>query len=350
MSDDSKFESKVATIVKAYQRRDLMVLNDLNYKYAIFAEARLRLSSTSNTLRQLQVSTGINRFIQTDISRRTEQIAQTQAEELENINQLRHDFISTISHELRTPITTIKMCICMLEACLNQEEKLFAKNQKPNKEERKLAQYIQVLKDECEREISLINDLLELQQISKLEPLVLEAVQLQSWLCQQVKPFQERANNRRQILQLNVTPGLPPIISELYSIERLLAELLNNACQYTPVGEYITVTARAELGVILLIVSNSGIKISANDLPHIFEPFYRIPQADRWKQGGTGLGLAFVQKLVERLGGSIQVESAEAHTCFTVKLPQPVQIAAKVNSFAISSPRLPDLREVRGER
>ena len=258
-----------------------------------------------------------------EILHRHEQIAQAQVEKLEKLNQLKDEFLSTVSHELRTPVTNIKICLCMLEAYLDREDTFFSKNTKPNLGYSKVAHYLQILKDECEREISLIHDLLDLQQLEAgFRPLPLETIQLQNLLCQQVKPFQERADNRGQIFQLDITPGLPPLISERSSIERILAELLNNACKYTPPGEYITVTARAEPGIILLSVSNSGIEISAKELPHIFERFYRIPQADRWKQGGTGLGLALVQKLVERLGGFIQVESAQSHTCFTVKLPQ----------------------------
>lgn len=258
-----------------------------------------------------------------EVLRRNEQIAQAQVEELERLNRLKDEFLSTVSHELRTPITNIKMCISMLEAYLNREDALFFKNTKPNADHSKVAHYIRVLKDECQREISLINDLLDLQQLEAgFQPLVLETIELQTWLWQQVKPFQERAANRGQILQLNITPEMPPLISELSSIERILAELLNNSCKYTPPGEHITVTARAESGMILLSVSNSGIEIPADQLHHIFERFYRIPQADRWKQGGTGLGLALVRKLVERLGGSIQVKSTQASTCFTVKLPQ----------------------------
>jgi PAS domain S-box-containing protein len=261
-----------------------------------------------------------------EVLRKHKKIAQAQVEELEKLNQLKDEFLSMVSHELRTPVTNIKMCLCTLEAHLNQESILVSKNTKQKVDHSKVAHYLQILKDECEREIHLINDLLDLQQLKAgFRPLVLETIQLQKFLCQQVKPFRERANSRGQILQLHTTPELPPLVSELSSIERIVAELLNNACKYTPPGEHITVKARAESGIILLSVSNSGIEVSADELPHIFKCFYRIPQADRWNQGGTGLGLAFVQKLVERIGGSIHVESGSTYTCFTVKLPQALQ-------------------------
>ena len=332
-----------------------MTLSNLNYEYATFAEARRRLVTPALFANKHQQAE--------EVSHRSKQVtqgnacgsssdfleqAQAQMEKLEKTNLPEHNFLSTISHELRTPLTSIKMCICLLESYLNRGNVLFSKNTKLNVIDSKIAQYIQVLKDECEREISLVNELLELQQLEVgFGPLVLEAIHLQHWLYQQVKPFQKRANNWGQILQVDITPELPPLISEPSSVERILAELLNNACKYTPPQEFITVTARLESEMILLNVSNSGVEISANELPHIFEPFYRIPQADRWKQGGAGLGLTVVRKLVERLAGSIQVESLEARTCFTVKLPQTLQTLAGINNKIIP-PSLPSFLRGKG--
>ena len=102
---------------------------------------------------------------------------------------------------------------------------------------------------------------------------------------------------------------------------RILAELLNNACKYTPPGEHITLTARAKKEKIQLQVCNSGVEIPQKELPRVFDKFYRIPSHDPWKQGGTGLGLSLVQKLSEQLGGGIWVESGGGKTCFTVELP-----------------------------
>jgi len=97
--------------------------------------------------------------------------------------------------------------------------------------------------------------------------------------------------------------------------------LLNNACKYTPPGERILLSARRHQDKIILRVTNYGVVIPANELPRIFDKFYRVPSTDSWKQGGTGLGLALVQKRVGRLGGTIEVESGEGKTCFTIKLP-----------------------------
>ena len=127
-------------------------------------------------------------------------------------------------------------------------------------------------------------------------------------------------------MQVELSPNLPPLISNPASLERIVAELLNNACKYTPFGEQIVVTAQTNHNellsqVIRIAVSNSGVEIPASELPRIFEKFYRIPSTDPWKQGGTGLGLALVQSITRHLGGTVQVSSNAGQTVFTVELP-----------------------------
>ena len=257
-----------------------------------------------------------------EILRKNEQTAQAQVVELAKLNRLKDDFLSTVSHELRTPVTNMKIAIQLLAIVLNQERTSSLATAKPEAELSSAARYLQILQDECEREINLLNDLLNVQRLDAgLHPLVLETIQLQDLILQVVEPFQERVQSRQQILLVNISAKLPPLISDASCLQRIIAELLNNACKYTPPGKQITIASSAKEGRIQLSVNNSGIEISVDELPHIFERFYRIPRADQWQQGGTGLGLALVQKLVEHLAGSIQVDSADAQTCFTVEFP-----------------------------
>ena len=99
--------------------------------------------------------------------------------------------------------------------------------------------------------------------------------------------------------------------------------MLNNACKYTPAnpGEVIGLSAYSVENKLYLSVSNSGIEIPESELPHIFEKFYRIPSTDPWKQGGTGLGLALIEKLMSYLGGTISVQSGQGKTTFTLEFP-----------------------------
>ncbi|MBW4681225.1 MAG: GAF domain-containing protein [Microcoleus vaginatus WJT46-NPBG5] len=250
------------------------------------------------------------------------QSAQSQVTELAKLNELKDDFLSTVSHELRTPLSNMKMAIQMLAISLNQETGFFAELTKPEAERSKLARYFQIVRNECEREIHLINDLLELQQLDAGSQTWAPAIiQLQRLIPQIVEPFEDQTRNCQQVLQLEMSPDLPDLFGDPSILKRVLAELLTNACKYTPAGEQITVEVAAVGDRVQFSVTNSGAEIPPEELNNIFKKFYRIPKADRWQQGGTGLGLAVVHKLTERLGGTIQVKSEAGQTCFTVDLP-----------------------------
>ena len=241
--------------------------------------------------------------------------AQTeQVLELERLHQLKDDFLSTVSHELRTPMTKMKMAIHMLNVALSRDGTLGQGDQ--------AQRYLQILQDECTQEIGLINDLLDLQKLQVgSQPLISQTIHLQTWLLQVVEPYRQRVRQAQQTLQIDIPSTLPPLVSEPSSLGRILVELLNNACKYTPAGEQIAVSARATPSIIQLQVINSGTEIPERELPRVFDKFYRLQRADPWKQGGTGLGLALVQKLVELLGGRIRAESHESLVTFTVELP-----------------------------
>lgn len=251
---------------------------------------------------------------------RAEQL-ETQMAELERLNHLKDDFLSTVSHELRTPMANIRMAVKMLEISLNRTREGATASQIEANDPH-IQRYLQILKDECGREIELIENILDLQRLEAGgQSFVPEVIHLQTLLPQLVDPFQERANARQQILQLNLPSNLAPIVSDTASIGRIIAELLNNACKYTPMEESIALTVKATADKIQFQVCNTGVEIPPRELSHVFEKFYRVPSNDPWKQGGTGLGLALVQKLCEQLGGSILAESRDKKTCFTVELP-----------------------------
>ena len=251
---------------------------------------------------------------------RTQQL-EAQMAELERLSRLKDDFMSTVSHELRTPMANITIAVKMLELSLGRiQERLTSARSEIDTSS--TARYLQILKDECGREINLIENILDLQRLEAgVQTFNSEDIYFQTWLPQVVEPFQERANSRQQTLQVDIPANLPTIVSDLGSVGRVLVELLNNACKYTPPGEHITLTARAKKEKIQLQVCNSGVEIPQKELPRVFDKFYRIPSHDSWKQGGTGLGLALVQKLSEQLGGGISAESGGGKTCFTVELP-----------------------------
>lgn len=249
----------------------------------------------------------LNADLERQVQERTAELEQ-KVQELQQLNILKDDFLSTVSHELRTPLTNMKMAIHMLKVAPTPE---------------KLPRYLEILETECARETEMINALLDLQRLEAASSVVeLEPVNLSRWLPTVIEPFRSRAQNRQQVLKIEIPGKLPIINSNSVNLSRIVAELLNNACKYTPNGGEIVVTVDDQrvLGAKLALMVSNQAEIPTAALPRIFEKFYRVPNSDPWKQGGTGLGLALVQKLVERLGGKISVRTGEGWTTFTVEL------------------------------
>ena len=256
--------------------------------------------------------------------RESKKAAKAQLEEIESLNRLKDEFLSTVSHELRTPLTNMKMAIQMLEIRLKKEQRADNTYEAvETKEDSKISRYFQILNNECEREISLINNFLDLQRLDTIaKPLVLEKIEVNHWLGRIVELFNARNRNCcKRKLNLAIEPNLPAMVCDPFSLERILVELLTNACKFSPPEEDIIVDVKMKSENILFQVINTGVEIHKSELPLIFEKFYRIPSNDPWKQGGTGLGLALVQKLTKHLGGVIKVESGLLRTCFSVELP-----------------------------
>lgn len=266
------------------------------------------LSDTSPLITEQHEPNGLM-VILTDVTiqKQAEAALEQQVQELHQLSQMKDDFLSTVSHELRTPLTNIQMAIELLKIAKNPEAK---------------AQYLKILQTECKREVELINDLLDLQRLEAgAQSFTWQPVDVSLWLPRVIEPFYERADAHQQILQLEILPHLPIVVSDESSLERVLAELVNNACKYTPPHEFIKVSAHATAADLHLQVSNGGIEIPPQELARIFDKFYRIPQSDRWKRGGTGLGLALSKKLIEHLGGSITVTSSSGQITFAISLP-----------------------------
>ncbi|NJK72600.1 MAG: GAF domain-containing sensor histidine kinase [Synechococcaceae cyanobacterium SM2_3_60] len=237
--------------------------------------------------------------------------AQQQVRELERLNHLKDDFLSTVSHELRTPLTSMRMSIQMLE--LTQQEHAFSSKQQ---------EYLRVLHSECQREIALVNDLLELQRLEAAhDDRPLDPLDLRPWLEQHLAATQATREVRKLHLKTSGLADLPGYVwASTLRWERIVQELITNACKYTPPGGTIELKVAWQNSVLTLAIRNTA-SIPAAELERVFERFYRIPQLDRWQQGGTGLGLALVKQVVEYLGGSISASSDHQWTEFTVHLP-----------------------------
>lgn len=248
------------------------------------------------------------------------QAAQAQVVELERLNQLKDDFLSTVSHELRTPMSNIKMATQMLEIQLTSLGILGT----AASDEAKLAQvnrYFHILQEECQRETALINDLLDLTRIDiRPDPFHAIQIELHSWIFLIIEPFMHQIRSQQQKLDIDI-PTTLTLETDLTYLERILRELINNACKYTPRGETISITAHAIAIGVELRICNTGVEIPAVESERVFDRFYRVPSHDPWQHGGTGLGLALAKRFVEFLGGTIRVESASNRTEFVLNLP-----------------------------
>jgi hypothetical protein len=256
--------------------------------------------------------------------------------ELQCLDILHDDRLSTASYELPISPAKIKLAVRILETILDQQGLLSSQF---CADATVIARYWQIVQEQGKQKLKLVNDLLDIRAIeTEVYPLQLTLIQVPDWLPELIQPFAAWAQFQQQQLHIDIAPNLPPLVSDQLSLTRILKELLNNAFQYTPAGENIGVTVRV-LGdgnvetlhatslrqgknfTVEIQVSNSGVEIPPEEQAKIFEPFYRIPSSYFWKQGGTGLGLTVVKTLVHRLQGEIDVTSDRDGTRFTILIP-----------------------------
>jgi signal transduction histidine kinase len=246
-------------------------------------------------------------------------------DELELICQKKDDFINNIAHDLRAPLMNIKMAMRMLRISMRGDSELTSLLSGHPAE-----RYLAVLEQECDREVELINNILDLQRLETLitptkgtasDRVNLESIEIESWLSTTVESFSYRAHESQQQIVTSISKSVPTILTDRVCLTKILTELLNNACKYTCIGGDILVSIDSNLKSELLTIQiRNQAEIEGQYLPYLFDRFYRVPGNNRSIQG-TGLGLSLVQKLVEELHGKINVVSSNGWTEFTVNLP-----------------------------
>ncbi len=223
------------------------------------------------------------------------------------LDRIKSEFVSAVSHDLRSPLTAILGYVELLDRVgpLNEKQRAF----------------VQRVQASVSSITELINDLLDLGRIEaglddrKILLSLAEVIQYSA------ENFQGQVREKRQTLKLDVPPDLPSIYGDSVRLRQVIDNLLGNAIRYTPEGGEITVRARAEKDQLILQVSDTGMGIPPGDLPHIFEKFYRASNVVE-HVSGSGLGLAIVKSIVENHGGRIWVDSVEGEgTTFTIVLP-----------------------------
>ena len=233
----------------------------------------------------------------------------TQNESLLNTLRFKDDFLNTVGQELRTPLSSIKTALPLLSS----------PNLKPPQRQR----YLDMISRECDRQVNLIKGVLELLQIERTlttEPSA--PVMLFDILPGVVSTYQPLAQEKGIRLAYTVPNTLPAIDCPENWVRQIVIHLLSNSIRFTNPGGEVWVTAQAnEDDTLLINIRDTGIGIPQNELPHVFNHFYRGRQ-NTTEEEGAGLGLAIVQQLLLQCGGHISVESQpEVGTHFKVKLP-----------------------------
>jgi PAS domain S-box-containing protein len=242
---------------------------------------------------------------------RTHELEQANAR-LQELDALKSEFVTNVSHELRTPITNILLYLDLIDQPLDSGKR---------------TAYASVLKREAERLGRLIEDLLTLSRIERgLLPIRLEPHALDPLIAEVIAAHEARAEEKRLKLEHVLNPDLPVVLVGREPMLQVFTNLIGNAVAYAPRGGRVRV--RSEISEhnhrphIAVHVHNDGPPIPEEDLPHIFERFYRGKQAQRSGEPGTGLGLAISKDIVEGHEGNLQVSSGRGRgTTFSVQLP-----------------------------
>lgn len=249
-------------------------------------------------------------------------------ERLKELDKLKSEFVSSVSHELRTPLTTIKTLTRVLQRGGQSEE------------ERR--EYLETIAAECDRQIDLVLNLLDLSRIESGAYRVARSRVNTAELVRACARVEAHAAAARGLtLAVELPDDAPPVLTDREALRRVVCSLVENAIKYTPEGGRITLGARASLrpGEVEITVRDTGVGVFSEDLPLVFEKFFRGRPAaapsgeggsqdfasERAEAPGVGLGLYLARSIVTQLGGGISAESPPPGevrgTAFTVRLP-----------------------------
>jgi two-component system, NtrC family, sensor histidine kinase KinB len=225
------------------------------------------------------------------------------------LDRLKSDMVSTVSHELKTPLTSVQMAIHLL-----LEEAVGPLTPKQ-------VELLLAARQDSDRILTMINDLLDLTRIEQGRVrLDLEPVSVSELVHEALERVGPRAQDAGIALETQLERGLPAVMVDRDRIEHVFDNLVVNAFQHTPRGGLIRVTAASEGSCVRFQVEDNGEGIAPQELPHVFEKFFRIPTAQH--TGGAGLGLAIVREIITAHGGQIDVKSQPgAGTRFRFTLP-----------------------------
>ena len=248
--------------------------------------------------------------LRTAFGRMSAKIVQ-QFEDLKETDRLRRELVSNVSHDLRTPLSSMHGYV----------ETLLIKNDTLDAEERR--KYLEITRKHSQRLGRLISDLFELSKLeaASIKP-QLEQFSLAELLQDVTQEFALEAEQRQISLTVEGDPQRSIVNADIGLVQRVLENLLRNAIKYTPTGGSITVTVDPRPECVAVAVADTGCGIAEKDLERVFDRFYRSEQEDPTPTDSAGLGLAIVRKILELHGSRISVSSeVDRGTTFEFELP-----------------------------
>jgi two-component system sensor histidine kinase VicK len=230
--------------------------------------------------------------------------------EQQKLDNMRKEFVANVSHELRTPLTSIKSYTeTLLDGALEDRDTS--------------ERFLKVIDSEADRMTRLVKDLLELSRLDNSQMnWSFKSMSFVDMVKASVEKIEIEARNKNHTLECFVIGEIPDVRADYDRMEQVILNLLSNAIKYTPDGGKITVYIGKNYNEVYVKVSDTGIGIPEQDLPRLFERFYRVDKARSREMGGTGLGLAIAREIVESHGGTVSITSEYGKgTEVTVKLP-----------------------------
>lgn len=218
-------------------------------------------------------------------------------------------FIADLSHQLKTPMTSLAMSIGLLY-------------EKPDYlSQEKQETLIEVAKEDCSRLFSLINELVNITRLEVMvQPREKEVLDIEMVIQECIKPLMQQAEEKNTRLELDIEPGIPPVAVDSLRFPWVITNLTGNALRYINSGGCVTLKAHKQGHRVYFQCIDTGIGIDARYLPRIFERYSQF--SEREKSGTIGLGLAIVKEIIEQHGGAIDVESQPHRgTTFTFWIP-----------------------------
>lgn len=266
------------------------------------------------------------RQMEREILRRSEQLQQNN-QKLRAAEQSKNEFFANVSHELRTPLTLI---LAPLESLLSGRYGSISKEQ---------SELLGTIRNNSVRLLQLVNSILDFSKIEAGKMKVLmEPLNISELTTSILSDFRSSAKEKEIDFEADISSEHPNIRMDRYLFERILFNLLSNAVKFTPNKGKIKVQLKWKENVLILTVSDSGIGISPEDLPKLFQKFQQVEGSSTRRFEGTGLGLAMVKEFCNLLGGDVSVESRpDAGSRFTVSIPTETVSDAAPDSGSIQS-------------